>query len=117
MMIFKVRPTADVLRTKPENQGTRRRTIATASGPRPFVFGLEPVYLRCDALPPEIATDKHLLATPVDAVDPGTPIIDLDLKAERVQADEITPPGDPGLKAERVQAAPAPNPKPTTKRR
>ncbi len=117
-MFYKVRASPEVVRKAPDASGRRHRTISTPDGDkRTLVFGHEPVFLSCEELPKEIAGDEHLLATQVETVDPGIPIIDLDLKAERVQADDTAPPGDPGLKAERVQAAPAPKPKPTTKRR
>jgi len=86
------------VRKTPDAAGQRRRTVSTPAGKRTLVFGHEPVFLSCETLPPEIAGDEHLLATPVQAVDPGTPVIDLDLKSERVQEPEAAEPGEPATR-------------------
>lgn len=106
-MLYEIRADRNVTSKGPEGSGTRRRTIKLPEGEVTLTLGAQPIYLNADVLPPEIATDEHLLTKEVTAgtFDPGTPVIDL--KAERVQEEMTAAPADPGeeddLKAERVQ--------------
>ena len=118
-MLYEIRADRDVTSKGPEGSGTRRRTVKLPGGPITLTIGAQPIYLNADVLPPEIATDEHLLTKAVTAgsFDPGATVIDL--KAERVQEEMTADPGDPGdnpdLKAERVQEDSAPAA--TTKKR
>jgi hypothetical protein len=106
MKTYKIRVTGDVLETA---AATRRVNV---SG-QVLTFGREPVYLRADELPSEIADDLHLRveALPADtALPPGSEVINL--KSERLQEPEadpipvdpdITSGEEPNLKSERLQ--------------
>jgi hypothetical protein len=98
-MIFAVKAAQEVVRQGADQSGTRRRTVQS----RRLVFGAKPLYLLCDQLPDEVASDHWLIAEEVETVPAGEPVIDL--KAERVQEDSTDPTID--LKAERVQTDPA----------
>ena len=106
-MLYEIRADRDVTSKGPEGSGTRRRTVKLPGGPMTLTIGAQPIYLNADVLPPEIATDEHLLtkAVTAESFDPGTTVIDL--KAERVQEEMTADPGDSGdttdLKSERVQ--------------
>ncbi len=103
-MLYEIRADRDVTSKAPEGTGTRRRTVELPGGPMTLTIGAKPIYLNADVLPPEIATDEHLLtkAVTAESFDPGTTVIDL--KAERVQEEMTADPGDTtDLKAERVQ--------------
>ncbi|HYU33989.1 MAG TPA: hypothetical protein VEW48_17685 [Thermoanaerobaculia bacterium] len=110
-MLYEIRADRDVTSKGPEGSGTRRRTVKLPGGPMTLTIGAQPIYLNADVLPPEIATDEHLVtkAVTAESFDPGTTVIDL--KAERVQEemaaappdDAAASPAEDKLKAERVQ--------------
>jgi hypothetical protein len=104
-MIFAVKAAQEVVRQGPDQSGTRRRTVQA----RQLVFGAKPIYLLCDQLPEEVASDHFLIAEEVETVPDGGEVIDL--KAERVQddpapADSIEISNPPPAPA--AQAAPRP---------
>ena len=100
MKTYKIRVTGDVLETA---AATRRVNV---SG-QVLTFGREPVYLRTDELPSQLADDLHLRVELVEEAPPGSEVIDL--KSERLQEPEadilLEPPPDDetDLKSERLQ--------------
>ncbi len=93
MNVYKIRVTGAVLET---SHATRR---ARVDG-QVMTFGREPVYIRADELPAELADDPCLHIEKVDSAPPGVAVTRL--KAERVQEPEAAVAVD-RLKAERVQ--------------
>lgn len=103
-MLYEIRADRDVTSKGPEGSGTRRRTVKLPEGEVTLTLGALPVYLNADVLPPEIASDEHLLTKTVsaDSLHPGVTVIEL--KSERVQEEMTTDPGEEtDLKSERVQ--------------
>lgn len=95
-MIYKIRVTGEVLETA---TATRRCTVEG----QVLTFGREPVYLECNELPAELATDPYLRIETVESAPAGSDVIDL--KSERVQdpAAAAFPDAESHLKSERVQ--------------
>jgi hypothetical protein len=100
MKMYKIRVTGDVLETA---AATRRVNV----NGQVLTFGREPVYIRADELPPELADDLHLRIEAVatvadtDIEPPGGEVIDL--KSERVQEPTAAADEEIDLKSERVQ--------------
>jgi hypothetical protein len=92
MNVYKIRVTGAVLET---SHATRR---ARVDG-QVMTFGREPVYIRADELPAELADDPCLHIEKVESAPPGVAVTRL--KAERVQEPEAAAVNR--LKAERVQ--------------
>lgn len=112
MKIYKIRVTGEVL----ETAAATRRCIVDGLV---LTFGREPVYVRADELPEQLAADPYLKIDAVESAPSGTPVINL--KSERVEepasavasADSVLPDDDTDLKSERVEkpaAAPSPIP-------
>jgi hypothetical protein len=77
--IYKIRITGEVLETA---NATRRVNVDG----QVLTFGREPVYVRADELPAQLADDRMLRIEAVDTVPPGVVVINL--KPERVQEPE-----------------------------
>jgi hypothetical protein len=95
-MLYEIRADRAVTSKGPEGSGTRRRTVKLPEGEVTLTLGALPVYLNTDILPPEIATDEHLVTKTVtaDSIHPGVTVIEL--KSERVQEESVTDPDTPG---------------------
>jgi hypothetical protein len=106
-MLYEIRADRDVTSKGPEGSGTRRRTVKLPEGEVTLTLGALPIYLNADVLPPEIASDEHLVtkAVTAESLHPGVTVIEL--KAERVEEESVADPGTSGdttdLKSERVQ--------------
>jgi hypothetical protein len=77
--IYKIRITGEVLETA---NATRRVNVDG----QVLTFGREPVYVRADELPAQLADDRMLRIEAVDTAPPGVVVINL--KPERVQEPE-----------------------------
>jgi hypothetical protein len=99
MKMYKIRVTAEVL----ETVNATRRVIVDD---QVLTFGREPVYVRVDELPPQLADDRYLMIEAVDSAPSDSEVIDL--KAERVQEEAVAPGDDPNLEAVAPAAAAAP---------
>jgi hypothetical protein len=79
--VYKIRVTGEVLETA---NATRRVNVDG----QVLTFGREPVYVRADELPAQLADDRLLRIEAVETVPPGVVVINL--KPERVQEPETT---------------------------